>query len=118
MPTVFVSHHSADAALAERLAAELRADGNDVWLDRWSIDLGDSIVGRMNEGLESAAYLVLCCCQHGVTGPWIGREWMSALSRQLEDQSVKVLPVLFAGGRPPVILADIMYADLAAEWDA
>jgi hypothetical protein len=113
---VFVSHRRGDAGLAERLAEDLRASGHDVWFDEWAINLGDSIVGRINEGLHMASYLVLCCSASDVTAPWIGREWLSALARQLNHRQVRVLPVLLPGGAPPAILADLKYADLGTNW--
>jgi TIR domain len=115
---VFVSHRGVDAAAAEQLAVELRLAGHDVWFDEWEIAPGDSIVGRINDGVDAAAYLILCCSSSGVTAPWIGREWMSALARQLDGQGVKVLPALLPGGTPPSILADLKYADLSTDWSS
>lgn len=34
------------------LLNNLRLADHQVWLDEWDIGFGDSIVGRMNEGLE------------------------------------------------------------------
>ncbi len=116
MPNVFVSHRGGDTQEAERLADEIRNAGHQVWLDVWEIDVGDSIVERINAGLEGATYLVLCYSSSGVTSPWMSREWMSALARQLNGYGVKVLPVLLTGGEPPAILADVKYADLVADW--
>ena len=116
MARVFVSHRRTDAIMAERLAAELRAAGHSVWFDEWEIVPGDSIVGRINEGLASATYLVLCCSPAGVTSPWIAQEWQSTLARQLDGQGIKVLPARLPGGGAPAILADVKYADLATDW--
>ncbi len=116
MPHVFISHRSSDAYLAERLAHEIRNAGHEVWLDKWKIDLGDSIVERMNEGLEGSAYVVVCYSSAGINSPWMSREWMSALARQLNGHAVKVLPVLLTGKTPPAILADLKYADLGTYW--
>jgi|ERR1051325_530571 hypothetical protein len=118
MANVFISHRRADAVLAEKLAKEIVDAGHKVWLDEWNIKLGDSIVGRMQEGLEDASYLVLCYSSAGVLAPWISREWMSALARQMNTSSVKLLPVILTGGTPPAILSDIQYADLTVDWDA
>ncbi len=118
MANVFVSHRRSDTAEAERLATELRNAGHQVWFDEWNIGLGDSIVQRMNEGLTGATYVVLCYSGAGVDAPWIGREWMSALARQLEGRGVKILPVLLTGGgESPAILADLRYADLVKDWN-
>ncbi|MCP3169064.1 toll/interleukin-1 receptor domain-containing protein [Myxococcus qinghaiensis] len=116
MANVFISHRSSDTAEAERLAQAVQAAGHKVWFDDWELNIGDSIVGRMNEGLEGAAYLVLCYSSSGVDSPWMSREWLSALARQMSGPGVKVLPVVLTGGKPPAILADIKYADLVKNW--
>ena len=116
MANVFISHRRSDVQQAEQLANEIRDAGHQVWLDEWNISLGDSIVERMNEGLEDATYVVVCYSSSGVMSPWMSREWMSALARQLNGYGVKILPVLLTGGEPPAILADLKYADLVRDW--
>jgi hypothetical protein len=81
MAHVFVSHRGADVREAEKLAEAIGLLGHTVWLDEWKIDIGDSIVGRIQEGLDALAYLVLCYWRDGVMASWISREWMSALAR-------------------------------------
>ena len=116
MAKVFISHRGADVAQAERLAQDIREAGHDVWLDAWTLGIGDSVVEGIGAGLAGAAYVVLCYSASGVEAPWISREWMSALARQLEGAGVRLLPVLLTGGVPPSILADIKYADLTSDW--
>ncbi|HSG38606.1 MAG TPA: toll/interleukin-1 receptor domain-containing protein [Thermoanaerobaculia bacterium] len=118
MFNLFISHRGADMKEAERLAGDLRARGHLVWLDLWEIQVGDSIIGKINEGLEGAAYLILCYSDQGVLAPWMGREWMSALARQLNGRGIRLLPARLTGGRPPAILEDIRYADLVKDWDS
>ncbi len=114
--SVFISHRGQDAALANRLAQEIQQAGFRVWLDEWDIRVGDSIVERIDAGLDDARYVVVCYSDAGVLSPWMSREWMSALARLLEGHGVKVLPVRLSGGQPPAILADIRYADLVRDW--
>jgi TIR domain len=116
MANVFISHRGADAAEAEKLASEVRRRGHEVWLDIWKIHIGDSIVARINEGLSDSSYFVLCYSGAGTLAPWMSREWMSALARQLNGEGIRVLPVLLTGGGPPAILADIRFADLTTDW--
>jgi hypothetical protein len=115
MANVFISYRQIDTDSAENLASEVASAGHQVWFAEWKIDIGDSIVERVNEGLEGLSYLVLCYSSSD-TSPWVNREWMSVLARQLSREKVKVLPVLLTGGRPPAILADIKYADLITDW--
>ncbi len=117
MADVFIAHKGSDAKSSETLAKAIRDAGYEVWLDTWEIALGDSIVGKMNEGLTKLKFLILCFSSDGVEAPWISREWMSTLARQLDGHSVKILPVRLSGGNPPAILADLRYADLVADWD-
>ena len=116
MANVFISHRRSDVQEAEKLASEIQKAGHQVWFDEWNIGLGDSIVERMNEGLTGATYVVVCYSSAGVTSAWMGREWMSALARQLNGHGIKILPVLLTGGDPPAILADLRYADLVNDW--
>jgi hypothetical protein len=116
MASVFISHRGADQDAAERLARELRNRGHVVWLDAWKINIGDSTIERINDGLSGSSYLVLCYSDAGSTSPWMSREWMSTLARQLSGAQVRLLPVRLSGGSPPVILADLKYADLVADW--
>jgi hypothetical protein len=116
MANVFVSHRGADAEPARLLAEEIRAAGHEVWLDEWKIDIGDSIVGRIDEGLSQASHVVLCYSSAAGAPAWMNIEWHSTLARQLDNHGVKLLPVRLTGGEPPAILADIKYADLLTDW--
>ena len=116
MANLFICHRKADAASAERLARTLELSGHSVWFDEWNINVGDSIVARINEGLEGSHYVVLCYSASGMSG-WVNREWQSTLARQLSGHAIKLLPALLSGGDAPAILADIKYANLVADWD-
>jgi TIR domain len=115
MANVFISHRKDDAAQAEKLADEIRAAGHQVWFDEWEIDVGDSIVEKVSVGLESASYLVLCFSSAGLS-PWVNREWMATLARQLSGHNTKILPIFLTGHQVPAILADIKHADLMKDW--
>jgi len=116
MVNVFISYRKVDYVKAGQLATEIEAAGHAVWLDEWEIGVGDSILERLNAGLEGASYVVLCYSAHGVNSPWISREWLSSLARQLNGEHIKILPALLTGGDPPSILADVKYADLVTNW--
>lgn len=118
MAKVFISYRSGDVDAARQLAVELQKRGHFVWLDEWKISVGDSIIEKIDSGLEVIEFLILCYSRAEVHSPWMGREWMSTLARQLDGVGVKILPVRFPGGKPPALLADIKYIDLTANWDA
>jgi molybdopterin-guanine dinucleotide biosynthesis protein A len=116
MASGFISHRSSDTVMALRLKDDLEARGHRLWIDALEIDVGDSIVAKMDAGLASASHLLLCLSASGVDAPWISREWMSALARQMNGADIKLLPVLLPGGSIPGLLADVRYADLRSDW--
>nr|VFJ69569.1 MAG: TIR domain-containing protein [Candidatus Kentron sp. FW] len=73
MANLFISHRKADSAQAQRLANELQAAGHRVWFDEWQIAIGDSIVQRIDRGLEGlvdeAWITTPLSSQQGMLGP-------------------------------------------------
>jgi hypothetical protein len=116
MARVFVSHRGSDAAEAEQLADELRKAGHQVRLDVWDVNVGDSIIKYMNDGTAGANALVLCLSDNTSDAPWMDREWMSSLHRQLQGEAIRIYPVLLTGGSLPPIIADLQYADLTTDF--
>ena len=118
MANVFISHRSTDTTIAEKIANDIRAHGHMVWIDVWELNLGDSLVERIDDGLQGASYFVMCLSADGVHTPWMSREWMSALATQLNTKTVKILPIKCSPGDPPAIMADVKYADATKDYDA
>ena len=118
MANVFLSHRGTDKVQAEQLAKELRSRGHQVWLDAWHIKVGDSVIGKMNEGLAGATFLILCLSSDTSEAPWMDREWMSALHAQLAGADMRLLPAKLTGGTLPAIIRDLKYADLVQDWQA
>lgn len=108
---VFVCHASEDKPVAREFASRLSALGAEVWLDEWEIRIGDSIVEKVNAGLQSASHLAVLLSANSVNKPWVKRELSATLMRQLATACVIILPVRLDDCSIPVILADIKYAD-------
>lgn len=49
MPSLFLSHSSADKTFVEKLAKDLEGVGVNVWFDKWEIKVGDSLTGKIWE---------------------------------------------------------------------
>jgi TIR domain len=115
MARVFISHRGADGVEAAKLAGDLRALGHTVWIDQDEIKAGDSLIQKIGAGIERADALVLCVSAREGS-PWLDREWMSTLARQLNGAQVRLIPALVTGRTLPVMLADLKYADLQENW--
>lgn len=92
---VFIAHSSRDhdfvLPLAERLNKDLK--GADIWIDDWELQVGDSIVYKINEGLETSSFLIIVFSEHSLRSDWVSRELNSTLMRQLTIKDIKILPI-------------------------
>jgi len=74
-PYVYLAHASADKGrLAEPLATALRAQGIEVWLDKWEIRSGDSLRRKMEEGLGACTHFVVLLTENSIGRPWVETE--------------------------------------------
>lgn len=108
---IFICHASEDKKSARKIASRLSSVGADIWLDEKEIGVGDSIVEKIDSGLESASHVAVLLSTNSVDKPWVKRELSAALMRQLKEASVTVLPIRLDDCSIPPILADVKYAD-------
>lgn len=101
-----------------RLAEDLKATGVDVWLDEWEIRVGDSLRQRIEEGIQSSAWLAVILSEHSVGSQWVNRELNAAFARELEVQRVFILPIRIDNCEIPVFLKDKFYADFRFDYEA
>jgi TIR domain len=75
-PKVFLSHASEDKQrFVLPFATSLREKGIDVWLDKWEILPGDSLVDKLfEEGLKEAEAVLIVISAVSVTKPWVRQE--------------------------------------------
>ncbi len=61
MPSLFLSHSSADKTFVEKLAKDLEGVGVNVWFDKWEIKVGDSLRGRSRRAFRPTITLGWYC---------------------------------------------------------
>ena len=87
---IFLSHATADLALARALHHALKELGADVWIDDFSLRLGQNIVRAIDRGIASSRIGVVLVTPTVIAGrPWVEKEF-SAL---LNDKKT-VIPIL------------------------
>jgi TIR domain-containing protein len=115
MPSIFLSHSSADKPFARRLADDLRVRGARVWLDEAEIGIGDSLIGRLEDAIDETDYLAVILSENSVESEWVSREVRMALHREISGKRVVVLPILYTRCNIPGFLRDKIYADFRSE---
>jgi hypothetical protein len=92
---VFLCHASEDKAKVLRpLVSALKAAGITFWYDEAEIRWGDSIVAKVNEGLQISRYVLVVLSQAFVEKHWPQRELNAVLSIEASTGEVRVLPLL------------------------
>lgn len=114
---VFLSHSSADKPFVERLAYDLERVNVGVWYDKWEIRVGDSLIEKIAQGIESNDYLALILSPDSVESEWVKREVNAALMRELEERKVIVLPLLIKDCKIPTLLKEKRYADFQKNYE-
>jgi hypothetical protein len=92
---IFISHASADKPqFVYPLTDALSARDVTFWLDDAEIGWGDSIAGRINEGLRTSQFALLCLSQNFLRRPWPEAEMSAVLGIQNSSGIKTVLPLI------------------------
>ncbi len=78
---LFISHANVDSPFAERLAADLRVAGADVWLDSTHLTGPGDFVARISHALNERDVLVLVLSPAAIASQWMPDEMNAAIVR-------------------------------------
>jgi type III secretory pathway component EscV len=110
---VFLSHSSADAALARRLARDLQGANIDVWLDEWEIRVGENFAEKLEHALEQVDFVIVLLTRASVASEWVDREWRHKLQHETVAKRIAVIPVRGEPCEIPDFLAQRSHADIS-----
>lgn len=113
--SVFLSHNANDKPFVRQLARDLTLAGITVWLDEAEIKLGDSLLAKIEDGINGSDYLAVVLSPNSVGSSWVQRELRIALTQEIDGKTVKVLPLLYRDCQIPAFLNDKLYADFRDE---
>lgn len=114
---VFISYSHADKTFVDKLAAHLVKRNAHVWVDSWELNVGDSILGRVQEAIQDSSALLVILSKASVQSEWCKKELSAGLMRELDEKRVVVLPVLLEDCEIPIFLREKMYADFRSDFD-
>jgi hypothetical protein len=117
-PAVFISYSSEDASFARFLSKALTEKSIKVWLDEQQIRVGDSVTGRIGEALHSNDFMVVVLSPASVKSAWVRKELAEAMTREIKQKRVVVLPVIYRRCKVPPFLTDKKYADFTGDADS
>jgi hypothetical protein len=114
---VFISYNHGDRDFVDRLARQLVRSRVNVWLDRWELKVGDSLISNVQSAISGASALLVILSQSSVQSEWCKKELNAGLVRELSERRVLVLPVVSEECEIPLFLKDKLYADFRDNFD-
>ncbi len=117
MVNIFLSHSSSDKLFVRRLAEDLRTNDVKVWIDEAEIQIGDSLIRKIQEGITSADFVGAILSQASVKSRWVQHELENAITREISGSFLKVLPIVIEECEIPAFLSSRKYADFRNEND-
>jgi hypothetical protein len=91
---IFISYSHADADFVARLGIGLVQHNVHVLVDKWELNVGDSILNWVQRAIKESGALLVVLSKSSVASNWCNKELNAGLMRELEENRVLVLPVL------------------------
>ena len=114
---IFISYSHSDKDFAETLATNLVQAKQNVWIDKWELNAGDSLIERIEGALGDADAILVLLSKASVQSEWCKKELRSGLVRELEEKSVLVIPVVLDDCEIPLFLREKMRVDFRKDKD-
>ena len=111
MPSVFLSHSSKDKFFARKIAETLSSYGVTVWIDEAEIKIGDSFLDKISKAIDAVDYVAVLLSHNSVQSKWVQKELQIAMTKEIGEKTVIVLPILIEQCPLPPYLSDKLYAD-------
>ncbi len=114
---IFISYSHQDKTHAALIAEQLKKAGHEVWYDSWSLKLGDNLLKKISEGIESADALILIISRNSSKSKWVMHEFSAIAFNDLSEQKRRIIPVLIDKGSVPSYLSRYLYIDLSTDME-
>jgi hypothetical protein len=115
---IFISYSRVDKAFVDKLAGHLVQHNANVWIDSWELNVGDSLIQRIQQAIQDSSALVIVLSKASVASEWVKKELGAGLIRELDEKRVLVLPVLAEDCEIPMFLREKVYSDFRTDFDS
>jgi hypothetical protein len=89
----FISYSSKNHAFAERLHADLQANGVRCWIDDKDLKIGDKIRDRITEAIRIHDKLMLVLSEQSIDSDWVEGEVEAALEKERREKKTVLFPI-------------------------
>nr|DAY29156.1 MAG TPA: TIR domain [Caudoviricetes sp.] len=114
---VFVSYSRKDNDFVEKLSRRLVVDRIGVWRDKWEMRPGDSLIEKIQGGMEESSHLLVVLSKHSVESEWCKSERNAGLTKEINSKKIVVIPILIDDCEIPILFSDKVYADFRGDFE-
>jgi len=114
---IFISYSHENKEFVDKLTMQLVAHNVNIWLDRWELNIGDSLLAKIQEAVNGANALLVILSKTSVASDWCKNEINAGLLRELEERHVLVMPVMLEDCDVPIFVRGKLYADFRKSFD-
>lgn len=107
---IFLSHNYKNKNVVEPIFVELSESfpSEDFFYDEWSIQPGQSIPGKISEGLKDTTLFLLFWSLEASNSKMVEKEWLSAITKSVYE-GMKFILILLDNTPVPDILRDLKH---------
>lgn len=106
----FIAHSSKDKLFVRKLKKDLELNNILTWMDEDELDVGDTLLDKLIEGIKDSTHLIIVLSQNSVESPWVLYELKNAI-----NTSKKIIPIKYKECIIPFELEKLFYLDLSKE---
>ncbi|MGJ8651593.1 MAG: toll/interleukin-1 receptor domain-containing protein [Opitutaceae bacterium] len=114
---ISISYSNIDSDFALNLTQQIFRKGGHVWIDQCEIVPGESIYEKVQEAFSSASVIIAILTPESLQSFWCKKEVATAMTREIEERRVLLIPVLLRDCEIPLFLKDKKYADFREDFD-
>lgn len=112
---VFISHSSVDKEFVRTLKKDLNINGIQTWFDEDQMDLGDSLIEKLENGLSESSHFIIILSAASTKSEWVKFEMAKVLENNTSKLIKKIIPIKYDECEIPKELSSLIFGDLSNE---
>jgi hypothetical protein len=109
---VFISYNHNDKAIGTKIALDLQSKEIEVYMDHWEMGVGDSILEKIEEGIDNSSFLIVLLSSNSVESEWVRTELQYAFNKEQQMDRKFIIPIVLDDCNLPDSVAGRKYINI------
>lgn len=113
---IFLSYSHLDKDFVGKLASDCKERGIQIWFDEDILLAGDSVILKIEEGIDKAKLFAIVLSQNSLESRWVREELEQAIIAAIAERRTKIIPIILGQvSHIPGFLRSKKYVDFS-DW--